>query len=75
MKKTRKNYDDYAEMCGNCAFLLRGHWAKMLYEIAQVCWPFAELWRPGFSPPYFSYFYIFLWILGRRRALLHCSFH
>jgi len=45
-------------MCGNCAFLLRGHWAKMLYEIAQVCWPFAELWRPGFSPPYFSYFYM-----------------
>lgn len=29
-------------------FLFCGHWAKMLYEIAQVCWPFAELWRQVF---------------------------
>jgi len=42
-------------------FLFCGHWAKMLYEIAQVCWPFAELWRPGFSfSPYFSHIFFLL---------------
>jgi len=49
-------------------FLFCGHWAKMLYEIAQVCWPFAELRRPGFSfSPYFSHIFFFvIWVAAGR---------